>query len=130
MKKRTKRKKEVDQKTRRWTRKVVQKRGMSFCKFSSTKDANNKRYFTKHISILGFIQLFFILILEKVYDLTFVVIEKVCNFLVFIIEKVYLSAEIFKIQTVMKRQISKQYPNFRKIKTKKILNITRFLTSE
>ena len=30
------------------------------------------------------------LILEKVYDLTFVIIEKVCNFLVFIIEKVYL----------------------------------------
>ena len=32
----------------------------------------------------------FILILEKVYDLTFVIIEKVCIFLVFIIEKVYL----------------------------------------
>ena len=79
MKKRTKRKKEVDQ-----------KRGMSFCKFSSTKEANNKRYFTKHISTLGFVQLFFILILEKVYDLTFVIIEKVCKFLVFIIEKVYL----------------------------------------
>lgn len=31
----------------------------------------------------------FILILEKVYDLTFAIIEKVCNFLVFIIEKVY-----------------------------------------
>ena len=30
------------------------------------------------------------LILEKVYELTFVIIEKVCNFLVFIIEKVYL----------------------------------------
>ena len=30
------------------------------------------------------------LILEKVYDLTFVIIEKVCSFLVFIIEKVYL----------------------------------------
>ena len=30
------------------------------------------------------------LILEKVYILTFVIIEKVCNFLVFIIEKVYL----------------------------------------
>ena len=30
-----------------------------------------------------------ILILEKVYDLTFVIIEKVCIFLVFIIEKVY-----------------------------------------
>ena len=30
------------------------------------------------------------LILEKVYVLTFVIIEKVCNFLVFIIEKVYL----------------------------------------
>ena len=30
------------------------------------------------------------LILEKVYDLTFVIIEKVCYFLVFIIEKVYL----------------------------------------
>ena len=90
MKKRTKRKKEVDQKTRRWTRKVVQKRGMLFCKFSSTKEANNKRYFTKHISILRFVQLFFILILEKVHDLTFVIIEKVCNFLVFIIEKVYL----------------------------------------
>ncbi len=35
-------------------------------------------------------QQFFILILEKVYNLTFVIIEKVCNFLVFIIEKVYL----------------------------------------
>lgn len=33
---------------------------------------------------------FYSLILEKMYDLTFVIIEKVCNFLVFIIEKVYL----------------------------------------
>ena len=33
---------------------------------------------------------FYHLILEKMYDLTFVIIEKVCNFLVFIIEKVYL----------------------------------------
>lgn len=41
-------------------------------------------------SILGFMWLFFNLILEKVYNLTFVIIEKVCNFFVFIIEKVYL----------------------------------------
>ena len=33
---------------------------------------------------------FYHLIIEKMYDLTFVIIEKVCNFLVFIIEKVYL----------------------------------------
>lgn len=33
---------------------------------------------------------FYSLILEKMYDLTFVIIEKVCNSLVFIIEKVYL----------------------------------------
>lgn len=33
---------------------------------------------------------FYHLILEKMYDLIFVIIEKVCNFLVFIIEKVYL----------------------------------------
>lgn len=33
---------------------------------------------------------FYSLILEKMYDLTFVIIEKVCNFLVFIIEKEYL----------------------------------------
>lgn len=32
----------------------------------------------------------FCLILEKMYDLTFVIIEKVCYLLVFIIEKVYL----------------------------------------
>ena len=51
---------------------------------------NSQIYFTIPTSILGFMWLFFILILEKVYDLTFVIVEKVCFFLVFIIEKVYL----------------------------------------
>ena len=51
---------------------------------------NSQIYFTIPTSILGFMWLFFNLILEKVYDLTFVIIEKVCNFLVFIIKKLYL----------------------------------------
>lgn len=33
---------------------------------------------------------FYYLIIEKLHDLTFIIIEKVCIFLVFIIEKVYL----------------------------------------
>ena len=40
---------------------------------------------------MRFFQVEINLILEKVYDLTFVIIEKVCNFLGFIVEKVQLS---------------------------------------
>ena len=51
---------------------------------------------------------FYHLILEKMYDLTFVIIEKVCNFLVFIIEKCIFATETFKFQLVMKRNIYKR----------------------
>ena len=54
------------------------------------KGNNNKKILYKSISILEFVQQFFILILEKVYDLTVVIVEKVYFFLDFIIEKVYL----------------------------------------
>ena len=51
---------------------------------------NSQIYFTIPTFIHEFMWLFFNLILEKVYDLTFVIIEKVCIFLVFIIEKMHL----------------------------------------
>ena len=83
MKKRTKRKKEVVQKGGSETRNAI-------LQLIASNRNNSQIYFTIPTSILGFMWLFFNLILEKVYDLTFVIIEKVCNFLVFIIEKVYL----------------------------------------
>ena len=75
-------------------KKVVQKGGSetrnAILQLIASNRNNSQIYFTIPTSILGFMWLFFNLILEKVYDLTFVIIEKVCNFLVFIIEKVYL----------------------------------------
>ena len=75
----------VDQKTERWTR----NKKYPLQPIASYRN-NSQIYFTMPTSILGFMWLFFNLILEKVYNLTFVIIKKVCNFLVFIIEKVYL----------------------------------------
>ena len=75
----------MDQKTERWTR----NKKYPLQPIASYRN-NSQIYFTIPTSILGFMWLFFILIIEKVYDLIFVIVVKVCFFLVFIIEKVYL----------------------------------------
>lgn len=75
---------------KRWNRKVVKKTRNAILQVIVNKGNNNKKIlYKKHLNS-RICAAFFILILEKVYDLTFVIIEKVCNFLVFIIKKVYL----------------------------------------
>jgi len=72
---------------------------------------------------------FYHLILEKMYDLTFVIIEKVCNFLVFIIEKVYLCNRNILIPASYEKKDIQTTPEMERKQGQKALDVTRCQTS-
>ena len=72
---------------------------------------------------------FYDLILEKVYDLTFVIIEKVFNFLVFIIEKVYLCNRNILIPASYEKKDIQATPEMERKQGQKALDVTRCQTS-
>lgn len=64
---------------------------------------------------------FHYLILEKMYDLTFVIIEKCVIYLFLSSKKCIFATEIFKFQSVMKRKIYKQLLKWKESKDRKPL---------